>query len=533
MEASALQLQQGLARGEGSLSRSLLRLRSDEQLVTVFRAGNHEAFQVIHDRYRKRLFGYIARMLAGSGQDAEDVLQEVFERAFAGLRSGDGELALRAWLYRVAHNRCIDHLRQRLPLASAEPDVTGGAGLDPIAAAEQRETIRRLIVDVRRLPEQQRSALLLREMSGMSYSELAGALGVSVPAVKSLLVRARIGLVAALEARDAACSQIREEIVLCQDRGVRPTGLARRHMRDCQQCREFRRSLRGASRSLAMIAPTLGPLGLLVKLLGGGAAGSGAVGSTGAVAGGGTAATGGAAAGSALASSGAIAAGGALGTGGVVAGGLAAGSVGHVATLLAAAIITAGGAVAIPPVVSPGGSGRPSPTQHQAASTGNSAPAPPLATSYAGRSANFGLADPSETLTDGARARSAEAAVLRSRRLGTASSRHHRAKTRRTGSATGTPANALPSTGPGTSSADSTTITSPSTSSPAGTTPVSPTSGSVGGGSSTSTAPAGGTGSASSGSASTSTSVPTGGTAPPADGTTVVSVYSASTPSNG
>ena len=76
---------------------------------------------------------------------------------------------------------------------------------DPIAEAEQRESLRRLIADVRRLPEQQRSALLMRELGGMTYTELAAALGVSVPAVKSLLVRARVGLAQAAEARDTAC----------------------------------------------------------------------------------------------------------------------------------------------------------------------------------------------------------------------------------------------------------------------------------------------------------------------------------------
>ncbi len=76
---------------------------------------------------------------------------------------------------------------------------------DPIEEAEQRESLRRLIADVRRLPDQQRSALLMRELGGMTYVEVAAALNVSVPAVKSLLVRARVGLAQALEARDTAC----------------------------------------------------------------------------------------------------------------------------------------------------------------------------------------------------------------------------------------------------------------------------------------------------------------------------------------
>ncbi len=341
MEASALELRHGTAQTQGILSGSLLRLRSDEQLVELFRAGNEDAFCAIHDRYRKRLLAYAAQMLNGSGQDAEDALQDVFERAYCGLRAHDRDMALRAWLYRVAHNRCLDQLRRPALTATLEPDDTESRQPDPVAAAEQRETLRRLIIDIGRLPEQQRSALLLRELSGMSYAELAGALAVSVPAIKSLLVRARIGLAAAGEARDTACSVIREELVIAHDRGTRPGANVRRHLRDCSQCRHFRRSMRSVSRNLAAVTPVLGPIGLLVKLLGGGgAAGGGLSGSGGGAALGGSAVAGG---------GGLVTAGGAVGTAGVVTGGLTAGTAGHVAAIVAAALVTAGGAVAVQP----------------------------------------------------------------------------------------------------------------------------------------------------------------------------------------
>ncbi len=351
VEASALQLRRAIGQGAGALSGPLLRLRSDEQLVALFRAGSDEAFQVIHDRYRKRLLAYARQMLGGSGQDAEDALQDVFERAYGGLRASDRDIVLKAWLYRVAHNRCIDQLRRPAPFVTTSPEDAESRQPSPIALAEQRETLRRLILDVQRLPDQQRSALLMREMSGMSYAELAVTLDVSVPAVKSLLVRARMGLLAASEARDTACSAIHEELVVCHDRGVRPSSMARRHLRDCQQCRTFRRSVRGVSRSLTAIAPAVGPVGILIRLLtGGGAAGPGSMlGSSGVTAGGagaGGAAAGGAAAGGAAAG-GAAAGGGVVVSTGVVAGGVMAGTAGHVATLLAAAIVTAGGAVAV------------------------------------------------------------------------------------------------------------------------------------------------------------------------------------------
>ena len=95
MEASALQAPAGLARHRISIGLPLLRLRSDDQLVALFRAGNEDAFRVIHDRYRQRLFAYTRQMLPGSSQDAEDALQDVFVRAYSGLRANDRELALR------------------------------------------------------------------------------------------------------------------------------------------------------------------------------------------------------------------------------------------------------------------------------------------------------------------------------------------------------------------------------------------------------------------------------------------------------
>ncbi|MBV9915199.1 MAG: sigma-70 family RNA polymerase sigma factor [Solirubrobacterales bacterium] len=304
-----------------SIGAPLLRLRSDEQLVALFRAGHDEAFRTIHDRYRQRLFAYARQMLPGSRHDAEDALQDVFVRAYSGLRADDRELALRAWLYRIAHNRCVDELRRPAPAAPELIEFVRAPTHDPIAEAEQRESLRRLIEDVRRLPEQQRSALLMRELSGMSYGELAAALDVSVPAIKSLLVRARVGLTQAAEARETACAQIQDELVLAHDRRVRPNAMARRHLRDCAGCRQFRSEMRGVSRRFAALVPALGPAGVAAKVLGIGSAG-----------------------GSAAASGSAAAA----GTGGVfAASGLFAGGIGHVATLLAAAIITAGGAIEI------------------------------------------------------------------------------------------------------------------------------------------------------------------------------------------
>jgi len=335
----------GLAPGRASGARiaagPLLRLRSDEQLVRLFRAGSDEAFRVIHDRYRTRLFAYARQMLGGSRADAEDVLQDVFVRAHGALRANDRDVSLRAWLYRIAHNRCIDELRRAAGIGPAHPapsevlELVQAPSSDPMDAVERRESLRRLVADVQRLPEQQRSALLMREMSGMAYQDLAAALDVTVPAVKSLLVRARIGLAQAAEARDTACAAIRADLADAHERGVRASGLVRRHLHDCKACGAYRRELRALDARLAALVPAVGPAALVAKLLGvvGGGGGTG-------VAGGGA---GGTAVGGAAAAT-AAGGGAAAATAGVGAAGI---GVSHIAAAVAVAVVSAGGAVEV------------------------------------------------------------------------------------------------------------------------------------------------------------------------------------------
>ena len=288
MEASALHAP---SLNRVPLGAPLLRLRSDDQLLALFRAGSEEAFGAIHDRYRQRLFAYVRQMLShGPRQDAEDVMQDVFVRAYGALRADDREVNLRAWLYRVAHNRCIDHLRRPTPPPAEIFEMSRKPLHDPIEEAQRREDLSRLVEDVGRLPDQQRSALLMREIDGMSYADLASALDVTVPAVKSLLVRARVGLVEAAEARDADCCEIRDDLMASYDRGVKASGRARKHMRSCAGCREYREALRGMRRSFAALTPVsaglFGSVAASLGIGGGGAAAGGA-----AAGGGGVAAT--------------------------------------------------------------------------------------------------------------------------------------------------------------------------------------------------------------------------------------------------
>jgi RNA polymerase sigma factor (sigma-70 family) len=375
VEASALRAPASLSRL--SISLPLLRLRSDDQLLALFRAGSDEAFNVIHERYRQRLFAYARQMLsAHSRQDAEDVLQDVFVRAFGALRADQRPVNVRAWLYRVAHNRCIDHLRRPVPAPADVFEMSRTPLHDPLEDAQRREDLRRLVADVGRLPDQQRSALLMREIDGMSYSDLASALDVTVPAVKSLLVRARVGLVEAAEARSTDCAVIRADLASAYDRGVKASGRARRHMRECSGCREYRSALRSVRSSFAALSPGVGgAAALAAKLFG---------------IGGGGAAAGGAAAGS----------GGAIAGGSAVVGGVTACKV---AAVVCTAALTAGGAVEVKNLADQhrapararvaeshaAAGARPSPTTRRAALTSAAAAAPapisaPVARHHAG-----------------------------------------------------------------------------------------------------------------------------------------------------
>jgi hypothetical protein len=201
---------------------------------------------------------------------------------------------------------------------------------DPHDAVQQRESLRRLVEDVQRLPEQQRSALLMREISGMAYQDLATALDVTVPAVKSLLVRARIGLAQAAEARDTACDAIRIDLADAHERGVRASGLARRHMHDCSGCRAYRRELKSLDARFAALIPALGPGALLAKLLGIGGVGGGAA-----------------------AGGGASAAGGATAVGAAAGAGAASVSATHIVAAVAVAVVSAGGAVEVQRTLAP------------------------------------------------------------------------------------------------------------------------------------------------------------------------------------
>jgi RNA polymerase sigma factor (sigma-70 family) len=322
---------------------ALLRLQSDERLIALTRRGQHAAFETLCARYQSRLLSFCRHMLA-SREDAEDVLQEVFAAAFNAVLADERAINVRPWLYRIARNRSLNHLRRATAIGVDSMDVHfADHGISTSDRVMRRESFRELIADVHGLPETQRTALLLREIDALSYEQIAQAMETTVPSVKSLLVRARISLAEAAEARQLRCEEVRLELGEVAEGLVKLSTPARRHVRGCDRCHFFKRQLKENNHALAAILP-VAPLLILKKLL------LTKLGST-ASAGGAHAAGAGATVGaSATVGAGAVAGAGAAG-GASVAGGLLTAGAGALATkaaagLAAAAIVTAGAVAA-------------------------------------------------------------------------------------------------------------------------------------------------------------------------------------------
>jgi RNA polymerase sigma factor (sigma-70 family) len=262
LEAGALQQSAHLPAIAGRSP--LLRLQSDEKLIALIRRGQHAAFDALVQRYQSRLLAFCRHML-GSTEDAEDVLQEVFASAFNAILADERPINARPWLYRIARNRCLNHLRRPVPAGQDSMDVFERDGGSTTAdTVHRREEFRQIVADVQDLPETQKTALLLREIDALSYEQIAEAMDTTVPSVKSLLVRARVSLAEAAEARLLTCEEVRLELGQVAEGIAKTTAPVRRHLKGCERCRVFRSELRRANRALAAVYP-VGPLVVLKK----------------------------------------------------------------------------------------------------------------------------------------------------------------------------------------------------------------------------------------------------------------------------
>ena len=197
---------------------------SDEALVTSVRRGDERAFGTLAARYQPRLLWFCWQILR-STEDAEDALQDVLIAAFNAIRADDREIHVRPWLYRIARNRCINRLRRATTIGAGSMDgYHAEHGRTLVETVVGRQRFRQLVSDVQALPDTQRTTLLLCEVDGFSYAQIALALGTTVPAVKSRLVRARLNLLKSAAERDATGTDFPHDATPTGGRATRRRG---------------------------------------------------------------------------------------------------------------------------------------------------------------------------------------------------------------------------------------------------------------------------------------------------------------------
>jgi RNA polymerase sigma factor (sigma-70 family) len=262
----------------------VLRVASDERLVALVRGGSDAAFEAMFERHHRAVLS-LSRHMLGSHQEAEDAVQHTFLAAYRAIRDGEREIRLRPYLFAIARNRCLDVLRARReqPLESAPEPSTEHLS----AEVQRRDDLRAMLADVARLPEDQKAALVLAEVGAASHGEIAEVLGVRREQVKGLVFQARSSLTASRDARDADCTDIREQLSTLHGGALRRNTL-RRHLGQCEGCREFRDNIAAQRRALGLLLPVIPTAGLKAGVLGGAAGGAAAAG---AGAGGGSLAT--------------------------------------------------------------------------------------------------------------------------------------------------------------------------------------------------------------------------------------------------
>jgi RNA polymerase sigma-70 factor (ECF subfamily) len=183
---------------------------TDHELVRAALGGSERAFRALVDRYQRGVLSLVLRIV-GNREDAEDVAQEAFVKAFTRLDTFDPAYKFSNWLFKIAHNAALDALRRRGSLPAPLELVGGGEEQDPIAAladpraappddaAARAEFHRDLEAALARLRPEYRSVIVLRHLEGRAYEDIAEILGLPLGTVKTFLFRARRELAELME----------------------------------------------------------------------------------------------------------------------------------------------------------------------------------------------------------------------------------------------------------------------------------------------------------------------------------------------
>lgn len=187
--------------GQRGAGRSLA-AADDRRLVEACLAGQREAFDVIVERHQRQVYQVCFRFV-GTHEDASDLAQDVFLRAYRGLRGFKGQAALATWLYRIAVNVCLNRVGANSPrfepLDRVERADTRGEHVD--AAVLRRERAAEVRAAIARLPKKQRATLILRVYHDLPHEEIAAILGNSVGAAKANFFHALAALKKLLDGR--------------------------------------------------------------------------------------------------------------------------------------------------------------------------------------------------------------------------------------------------------------------------------------------------------------------------------------------
>jgi RNA polymerase sigma factor (sigma-70 family) len=250
------------------------RLLSDERLTQRAVGGDERAFAAIFRRYHQPLFRFCLAIV-GNPEDAQDALQNTMMKVLRALPGEERQIDLKPWLYRIAHNEAIDLLRRRRETRPLDVEhAAPGYGLAEDAAT--RERLRRLIADLRELPERQREVLVMRELAGLDFEEVAGALGTSSAVARQTLYEARLSLRQMEEGREMDCDSVTKALSDGDGRVTRRRDV-RAHLRSCARCRDFRDEIKGRRQDLAALSPLPAAVaaGMLQGMIGGSGAATG------------------------------------------------------------------------------------------------------------------------------------------------------------------------------------------------------------------------------------------------------------------
>jgi RNA polymerase sigma factor (sigma-70 family) len=248
---------------------------ADERLARLVGGGSDRAFAALYERYHQPLYRY-CRSMVGNDTDAQDALQSTFAGALVALRRGQRDAPLRPWLFRIAHNESVSLLRRRRP----EDELPEGLESSTVSvedAVEARARLALLMADLRDLPERQRGALVMRELSGLTHEEVALALGISVGAAKQTVFEARRSLMEFSEGRAMACEEIRRVVSDGDKRALRARRV-RAHLRGCSGCATFAAAIPARRADLLALSPALPAIaasGLIARITGAGSGHSG------------------------------------------------------------------------------------------------------------------------------------------------------------------------------------------------------------------------------------------------------------------